>query len=285
MSDGTKLGNRGRNASGASGKHHGSDRLKSILLFAKEGMPILPLVSKGKTPISGGVYSATTHKKALKKYFRSHRDANYGVATGGPSGVFVVDVDGKLGKDSLRTLESKHGALPATVVVRTGKGHHYYFRSTGAAVGNSASRIAQGIDIRGDGGYAVGPGSVHESGRSYKFVKDHALGKVKIAKAPKWLLEAVKKPDKNTKSEIVRVQPLPLGKLDRANTYAAAARQRELERLSKAPKHQRNDTLNKCAFKLGQFLPYGLFDAGTLPGQRPKLASMTVRLGQPLRAG
>ena len=28
----------------------------------------------------------------------------------------------------------------------------------------------------------------------------------------------------------------------------------------KAPKHQRNDTLNKAAFKLGQLLPYGLFD-------------------------
>jgi putative DNA primase/helicase len=236
-------------------------------------MRILPLVAKGKTPISGGVYSATTNKKALKKYFRSHRDANYGVATGGASNVFVLDVDGEQGKDSLRILESKQGALPPTVTVRTGKGHHYYFRCAGVEVRNSAGRIATGIDIRGDGGYAVGPGSIHESGRTYEFVKGRALGEMKIAKAPKWLLKAIKKPDKKAKREVGLVQPLPLGKLDRANAYAEAARQRELERLSKAPKHQRNHTLNTCAFKLGQFLPYGLFDAASIKGDLARVAA------------
>ncbi|HET6247369.1 MAG TPA: bifunctional DNA primase/polymerase, partial [Tepidisphaeraceae bacterium] len=168
MSERSKTGDRGRNAPGASGKRHGSDKLNSILLFAKNGVAVLPLVVRGKAPvIPGGVYSATSRRKALRKYFRAHADANYGLATGGSSGIFVVDVDGQEGKDSLRALESKHGVLPSTVTIKTGRGRHYYFR-TKVAVGNSAGSVAKGIDIRGDGGYVVGPGSIHETGHVYR---------------------------------------------------------------------------------------------------------------------
>ena len=59
-------------------------------------------------------------------------------------------------------------------------------------------------------------------------------------------------------SEIPHVPP---AKLDRARAYAELARRRELERLAEAPKHQRNDTLNRAAFKLGQLVPYGILDA------------------------
>src|SRR5450759_2704379 len=70
-------------------------------------------------------------------------------------------------------------------------------------------------------------------------------------------------------------KPAEIPKIDRerAVTYADAARQREVDRLSKAPQHQRNYTLNLCAFKLGQFLPYGLLDRQSVAEQLAQMAS------------
>lgn len=255
------------------------NKLAIILKFAEGNMAILPVVSNGKKPmIPGGVHSATTSKKDLKKYFRAHPAANFGIATGDASGIFVVDVDGDAGRESLSNLQAKHGALPKTVTVRTSNGRHYYFRSGGVTVRNSVGRIGKGIDIRGDGGYVVGPGSVHASSAIYHFVQGHALGEVDIAKAPKWLLRAVavKVPHDKSDVDIGCTQPLPLAKVERAAVYADAALRRELDRLGKAPKHQRNHSLNRCAFKLGQFLPYGLFDPAAVADE---LAHVAARIG------
>lgn len=131
MSKGTKAGNRGRKAPGA------SEKLEAIITWAKQDLPILPLAPKGKKPIiPGGVHSATLNKKALRKYFGTHPEANYGVATGAVAGAFVVDVDGEEGRAALLRLEKKHGPLQKTVTVQTARGHHYYFASGGVTVRN-----------------------------------------------------------------------------------------------------------------------------------------------------
>jgi putative DNA primase/helicase len=52
-----------------------------------------------------------------------------------------------------------------------------------------------------------------------------------------------------------------------------AARRRELDRLGKAPTHQRNDTLNLAAFKLGQFLPYGLVGSASVASELARVAA------------
>jgi putative DNA primase/helicase len=41
----------------------------------------------------------------------------------------------------------------------------------------------------------------------------------------------------------------------------------------KAPTHQRNDTLNIAAFKLGQFLPYGLLDSAAVESELARVAA------------
>ena len=70
-------------------------------------------------------------------------------------------------------------------------------------------------------------------------------------------------------------KPVEIPEIDRerATKYAEAARQREIDRLSKAPQHQRNHTLNLCAFRLGQFLPYGLLDRQSVADQLAQVAS------------
>jgi bifunctional DNA primase/polymerase-like protein len=83
---------------------------------------------------------------------------NIGILAG-HHGLFVIDVDPRHGgNDSLAKLP----LLPETATVTTPSGgRHYYFRSP-VVYGNGVSKIAQGIDHRGRGGYVVAPPSRRE---------------------------------------------------------------------------------------------------------------------------
>ena len=111
----------------------------------------------------------------------------------------------------------------------------------------------------------VAAGSVHVSGALYCFVDGRGLDEIEIAPAPKWLLDLVTAKGAATDEPVaVEIPLVPPAKLDRARAYAELARRRELDRLAKAPKHQRNDTLNRAAFKLGQLVPYDILDAAEI---------------------
>jgi putative DNA primase/helicase len=230
----------------------------------------------GKHPrTTEGVHNAISDRKRIKNWFKKRPDCNFGVATGG--GIFVLDIDGKGGRKSLDALQAEHGTLPRTVTVKTGKGRHHYFRCDGVRVRNSAGRLGKKLDVRGEGGYVVGAGSVHSSGKIYQYVEGCALGEIEVASAPEWLLDLISAPKSADSVEMPpNTTPIPTAKLGRAREYADAARSRELDRLGKAPKHQRNDTLNRAAFKLGQFLPYGLFDQAAVTSE---LAHVAAEIG------
>ena len=113
---------------------------------------------------------------------------NWGVVTGQVSGIFVLDVDGPAGEASL-----KGKAIPPTWMVRTGKGRHIYFRWPGFSVG-CRTGILPGLDVRGNGGYVVAPGSVHISGRRYEWVDGLSPEDLpEPAEAPAWLLDILRK--------------------------------------------------------------------------------------------
>ena len=218
-------------------------------------MPVLPLVAELKRPaVKNGLHDATKNMTSLRRNFLENPGANYGVRTGGKPDIFVLDIDGSVGKRNLLGLIEKNGRLPKTVIVETGNGQHRYFRGDGRKIRNSAGKLGKGLDIRGDGGYVVGPGSVHPTGRVYKFKEGRALDDIDIAQAPRWLLDLISPASPPPVANRVKVAP---DELPRVAAYIKAARARELERLEKAPRHQRNHCLNQCAFKLGQLLPYG----------------------------
>ncbi|TYL92730.1 hypothetical protein FXB40_23860 [Bradyrhizobium rifense] len=248
--------------------------LKRALRYTSEGLHVIPVHSvrdgrcscregiecakPGKHPMTPrGVKDATKDRKVIKQWWTESPDANIGIATGQISNLVVVDVDGKEGKKSLAQLFKKHGKLPRTPKVTTGNGVHYYLRPGDKSVPNSVGRLGKGIDIRGDGGYVVAPGSVHRSGKLYKFFPGRDLNDIEIARIPKSLRKAILTREP---SPPVLLLPIPPSKSGRAKAYIRSALNRELERLGKAPVHQRNDTLNRCAFKVGQLLPYGLLD-------------------------
>jgi putative DNA primase/helicase len=214
----------------------------------------------GKHPYTTrGFKDASTDRKQIKAWWTKWLDANIGIATGRDSGIFVVDVDGDIGKASLSALKAQHGSVSKTLTVKTGKGRHYYYRCDGAHVRTSAGQLRSGIDIRGDGGYVVAAGSVHASGVTYRYVDGRGPDEVQVARAPKWLLDLVTAKAVTTdQANEVKIRPIPAAKIDRARTYAQAACRREVDRVTKAPVHQRNATLNRAAFKIGQLVPYDI---------------------------
>ncbi len=137
--------------------------------------------------ITGWQTKATEDKNAVETFWASHPDANIGVVTGGKLGLFVLDVDGDMGRQSLADLRQQHGRLPRTVKVLTPRGSHYYFR-TDEPLRNSVKKLGAGLDVRSEGGYVVGAGSVNGEGVRYRYAKGLSPDDVGMAEIPDWLL-------------------------------------------------------------------------------------------------
>ena len=108
---------------------------------------------------------------ALKPWVDGH-EANYGVG-GGPSNITIIDVDkGIPNYAALRAWMETQG-LPETFIVqsgRTGFGAHLYY--SGAVPTTPYDMDGVVGELRGNGAYVVGPGSIHPDGNRYNIVCD-----------------------------------------------------------------------------------------------------------------
>ncbi|WP_369377092.1 bifunctional DNA primase/polymerase [Streptomyces sp. cg36] len=143
--------------------------------------------------IGHGVHDATTDPDAVRALFAAAPWATgYGIACGGPPHHLIgVDLDVKNGVDGIanfRRLAHDGGfAIPETVDVTTPSGgRHLWLRGPADhTVPNSVGRLAPGIDVRGSGGYLVGPGSTTLRGQ---YVLTPGTERHSIATAPGQLL-------------------------------------------------------------------------------------------------
>ena len=88
-------------------------------------------------------------------------DCNVAIVTGTISDLVVLDCDTE---DAIA--EAEKLGISDALTVRTSKGRHFYYCHPGGNVPNRAS-FRSGMDLRGDGGFVVGPGSVHPDGSVY----------------------------------------------------------------------------------------------------------------------
>ncbi|MEI7034076.1 bifunctional DNA primase/polymerase [Streptomyces pratensis] len=183
--------------------------LAHALAAARRGLPVFPLSAtklpalrsphhgerqpvrcRGECGLPGhGVHDATTDPAVVRALFAvAPRATGYGIACGrAPHRLIGIDLDvgpahGGDSTGALRQLALQHlFTIPPTVTVLTPSGGRHLWL-TGPAdmtVPNSAGHLAPGIDVRGTGGYLVGPGSVTAHG-SYRL----APGTAHLAPAP-----------------------------------------------------------------------------------------------------
>ena len=163
--------------------------LCTAITLAKKGVVVFPCLPRDKRPAtSHGVLDATSDLDTIRRWWQQEPKFNIAIATGEPSGVFVVDIDGLDAEAELRRLEAEQEPLPPTVEAITARGRHIYFKMPDATVRNSAGRIAPGIDVRATGGYVLAPPSIHPTGRPYSWSVDAVAV---FAAAPEWLLAKI----------------------------------------------------------------------------------------------
>jgi len=185
--------------------------------LAGKAFKIFRLKPNAKTPVAKGWKDEA---KADATPWANGQDLNIGVMCGG--WLLVVDIDMKGGVDG----EAAWAALgikesPFQIKTPSGGRHLYYFIPDGVEISNSASKIADGVDIRGKGGYVVGPGSMID-GVEYTVINTGA----KMLKAPKKLLALCLK---SKKRDAKRDQPAgeldTADNLERADEYLAVAQE------------------------------------------------------------
>lgn len=124
--------------------------------------------SAGKHPMQNDWQSKTiTDIEKLEAAYKSYPNMNIGIVTG--NDFIVVDIDPRHG--GMESYEQLKHLLPETLTVETGGGglHLYYNKNDeNLSIANKAG-LYPGIDVRGDGGLVVAPGSKHRSGNYYKF--------------------------------------------------------------------------------------------------------------------
>jgi hypothetical protein len=155
----------------------------------------------------------------------------------------VLDVDKADGWQSLARLVDANGCLPSGPVSMTpGDGAHYFFTPTG--IGNRASFMPH-LDWRGVGGYVIAPPSVHPNGGVYEWAV--SPDEVSLEPAPAWLLAILRKPATFALPGALRPRP-------DEGSYGRAALAQEVGRVAIAPVGERNHTLNRAAFSIGQLI-------------------------------
>jgi Bifunctional DNA primase/polymerase, N-terminal len=126
----------------------------------------------GKHPIGklvpNGHKNATKDPEQIRRWWSIFPEAAIGIATGSVSGLIVIDIDGVDGLATLQSLVCQHGPLARTAIVKTARGWHLYF-AIPASCGSIPCSTGNGLDVRGDGGYAVAPPSRHASGHVYQW--------------------------------------------------------------------------------------------------------------------
>ena len=138
-----------------------------------------------------------------EQWWHDHPTANIGMLTGAASGgLFILDLDTSRHVEAERWWEQlltahNGGRQLDTPTQRTGGGGlQLLLRAPHDNEGVTlwrppTGKTPIGVDVRGEGGFAMLPPSAHESGNQYRWLADYEPGALQPLVAPLWLCEAI----------------------------------------------------------------------------------------------
>jgi Bifunctional DNA primase/polymerase, N-terminal len=228
-----------------------SPELNAALGLASQGLAVFPCRSDpdpdiDKTPATrNGFYAATTDPDRIRRWW--WRDRLVGVPTGAVSGVVVLDIDPRHNGELWEEANARR--LPITRVHRTqGGGRHYLFAYAGA-LRNSSGAIADGVDVRADGGYVIW-------WPACGIQPVHGIRLDCLAAWPKWLDRLIPKPVPSVPLPI----PVDAQGASRLRSWSTEALKIAIRKVAKAPVGTRNHTLNAMTYMLGEYIHAGGLD-------------------------
>ena len=154
--------------------------LNAAIGYATAGIAVFPLRlyrrgegKKGVSPIASWRAASTTDLDVIREWFGVGGDWR-GTAVAidtGKSGLTVIDLDVTEGKDGIAAWERENTPSPMQVRTPTG-GRHHYFRADVArpVTVHNRGEVADGIDVRGEGGFVIAPPSIDPRGGSWEWV-------------------------------------------------------------------------------------------------------------------
>jgi hypothetical protein len=150
--------------------------LDAALDFAAHDIPVFPCRNsprdheRHKKPMTqSGYMDATCDPSVVRKWWTQFPNALIGMPTGWITGISVLDIDCKHGKNGFTYMGSRNWQSRTPVVARTGTGGaHLYFKHDNIRC--TTDEIASGVDTRGDGGYVIVPPS-----EGYRWENGHDL--------------------------------------------------------------------------------------------------------------
>ena len=128
------------------------NNMEWALACAARGWLVFP--SEGKRPLVKWGTCSTRDTETVARYWETWPDADVCIKTGAESGLVVIDWDRYKIASSLAQFPLE--PYPHTYSCETPKGGlHFYLKHPGYPVSNSASTLAEYVDVRGDGGMVV----------------------------------------------------------------------------------------------------------------------------------
>ena len=196
-------------------------RRKYAQSLAKKGFKIFRIKPNKKTPVATGWQKEAASDATP---WSNGQDYNIGIACEDSFGIIDIDMKNDVdGEANWKALCDEHDIADSPFQSKTpAKGRHVIYKMPkGVSLSNSTSKIAEGVDVRGLGGYVVAPGSEID-GIMYDVLAKGA----DIIEMPKALIDLCQK--SRVRDEDYSV---PVGELDtpdnvaRAEAYLKVARE------------------------------------------------------------
>lgn len=237
--------------------------------FLAQQWPCFPCNLEKRPVTRHGLKDASRELHDIRRMFREINADMIGVPTGAASGFVVVDLDVKEGASGLEWLAANEHRLPQTRRHRTRSGgvHLLFNVPVSRTIRNSASKLAPGVDVRGEGGYVIVPPSP-----GYE-IADETMP----ADMPGWLLDLID-PPQAPRAPI----PAPIRRESggQGTRYGMSALDDECQAIMAAGFGAQEHTLNAAALKIG-----GLIAGGELERGYAMSALMSAASAMPSQSG